>query len=229
MPLSLWTIETNVTLNPKYLNLAFDDSRQISLITRGPPRSARACTTRWWLSPTQSITRASCARPLVPAESLKVGALLSKRVKTAVPGAGCRSPSTPAPHFECHLAKRYASFDVWFLIFTILGITGLTYQYGTWNPTAYAFSASRVGVMSSGDSASSSHYGIFFRQAEKNEKGARFRIFNSPESKSSYLYYFSVEVRGDNAAALFVAGLCSEPSGFTRKANGARCSTNPLA
>lgn len=105
MPLSLWTIETNVTLNPKYLNPAFDDSRQISLITRGPPRSARACTTRWWLSPTQSITYVSWARPLVPAESLHVGAPLSERVTTAVPGAGRCSQSGPAPYLECHPAR----------------------------------------------------------------------------------------------------------------------------
>ncbi len=63
-----------------------------------------------------------------------------------------------------------SSFDVSFLIFTILGITGLTYQFGTWNPTAYSFSTSCVGVMSFCDSTSSSHYGTFLDRPIKWER-----------------------------------------------------------
>lgn len=95
---SVWTIETNVTLNLKYLNPAFDDSRQISLLTWGPPRSASACTTRWWLSLTQSIMQA-----LVWAEGLYVGSLLSGRAATAVADTEMGAQSCSTPHLKQHL------------------------------------------------------------------------------------------------------------------------------
>ncbi len=41
-----------------------------------------------------------------------------------------------------------------------------------------------------------------FRQANKNEKEGHFKISHLPESESSYLHYFSIEVCGDNAEAV---------------------------
>lgn len=95
---TVWTIETNVTLNLKYLNPTFDDSRQISLLTWGPPRSASACTTRWWLSLSQSITQA-----LVWAEGLFVGSLLSGRAVTAVADTERSAQSCSTSHLKQHL------------------------------------------------------------------------------------------------------------------------------
>lgn len=95
---TVWTIETNVTLNLKYLNPAFNDSRQISLFTWGPPRSVSSCTTRWWLSLTQSIMQA-----LVWAEGLYVGSLLSERAVTAVADTERSAQSSSTPHLKQHL------------------------------------------------------------------------------------------------------------------------------
>lgn len=97
---SVWTIETNVTLNLKYLNLAFDDSGQISLLTWGPPRSVSACTTRWWLFLTQSIMQA-----LVCAEGLYVGSLLSGRAVTAVADTEQGAQSCSTLHLKQHLVQ----------------------------------------------------------------------------------------------------------------------------
>lgn len=95
---SVWAIETNVTLNLKYLNPAFDDSRQISLLTWGPPRSVSACTSRWWLSLTQSIMQT-----LGWAEGLYIGSLLSGRAVTAVADTERSAQSWSTPHLKQHL------------------------------------------------------------------------------------------------------------------------------